>query len=328
MTTTTRFRIATSAAPGAVAIIELVGDVQPTLRKLTGRGEWPIGHVGLRSLADVDEGLAVRLSEDLCWIMPHGGPRVIQRLAQWLAANGVQPVRDLEPWLAFPEAASRLEALALAAVSRAASPLAVDLLLDQPRRWCEHQADSRESLDSIRRRSRILDRLITPPLVVLVGRPNVGKSTLTNTLLGREGSITSEQEGTTRDYLVSRLDLGGLVVHWCDTPGRRVATDPIEREAIRLASQLVGQADLVVAAAAPGIEWPELERDAELRGRLKADLLDSETLSGDCDGLLRVSAKHGTGLDTLVRSIRDLLIAPGVLAHDGPWLFDERIVTG
>jgi len=295
------------------------------LTDLLGRESWPVGVCRLCEVAGIDTAIVVRVSDSLAWLMPHGGPRIVQKLAQWLISRGLARSLHLDPWATHPEAASETEALALAAVSRAASPLAIDLLLDQPRRWVEHRAAGGESIESIRARSRMLDRLITPPLVVVVGRPNVGKSTLTNALLGREGSITSPQQGTTRDYLLSHIDLAGLVVRWCDTPGRHETPDLTERQAIALSTELIDRAACLVSAAAPGIDWSDLPRTPDLRLHLKADCLHHSP-SPECD--LHVSVKTGEGLPDLVRRLRNLLIPPEMLGDRGPWLFDDRIDRG
>lgn len=329
MTAAAHLRIATPSAPGAVAIIELVGEVEQALARLTGRPAPRAGTIVLRNLDNVDEGVVARVADEHAWIMPHGGPRVVQQLAQRLAAGGVQPLFEIDPVAAFPEASSHVEALALAATARAASPLAVDLLLDQPHRWEAYFAAppaSREGLDAIRARSALLNRLVTPPLVVIAGRPNAGKSTLANALLGREVSITSDQAGTTRDYLISRLDLRGLVVNWCDTPGRHETDDPIEAEAIDLASSLVARADLVIAAAAPGIDWPDLDRSADLHIDLKADLPIPGGQRGGPSGDLRVSAATGAGLEALAGAVMERLVPQEARRHAGPWLFDDRIL--
>jgi GTP1/Obg family GTP-binding protein len=119
----------------------------------------------------------------------------------------------------YPEASDRFEALMLAALARAQSPLAIDLLLDQPRRWRRIRRARRQLSEEDLARSTRLNRLIEPPVAVLAGQPNVGKSTLSNALLGRAMSIAYDMPGTTRDYTAGWIDLAGLVVSWHDTPG-------------------------------------------------------------------------------------------------------------
>jgi tRNA modification GTPase len=82
--------------------------------------------------------------------------------------------------------------------------------------------------------------------VALVGAPNVGKSTLLNTLAGREAAITSEIAGTTRDVIEVRMDLGGLPVTFIDMAGLHDASDPIERIGVAMATRRAALADLRV----------------------------------------------------------------------------------
>ena len=82
--------------------------------------------------------------------------------------------------------------------------------------------------------------------VAIVGRPNVGKSTLLNALAGREAAITSQFAGTTRDIIEVRMDLGGVPVTLLDTAGLRDAEDVVEGLGIELALRRAKEADLRV----------------------------------------------------------------------------------
>lgn len=81
----------------------------------------------------------------------------------------------------------------------------------------------------------------------IVGRPNVGKSSLLNALLKESRAIVTEVPGTTRDTLEETLDLGGLTVRLIDTAGIRDTTDTVEREGIVRTRRAVDEADLVLA---------------------------------------------------------------------------------
>lgn len=83
-------------------------------------------------------------------------------------------------------------------------------------------------------------------LVVISGRPNAGKSTLMNALLGRPRTIVHHTPGTTRDTIEERLVVDGIPVRLVDTAGLRVAEGDIEREGIRRAEEYIQKADLLI----------------------------------------------------------------------------------
>jgi tRNA modification GTPase len=329
----------TPSSPGAIAIVQLVGDAVSILRRLTGVDDWPIGRLRLVRFDDFDEGLAVRLSDEVAQCMPHGGPRVMQRLAARLVELGARPQAPdaVDPLALYPEAADRFEALALASIARAASPRAIDLLLDQPRRWRTHPTVT----DEDRARSRRLNRLIDPPIVVLAGQPNVGKSTLSNALMGRAMSIAHDMPGTTRDYTAGRIDLGGVVVQWHDTPGIRDTQDPIERRAIAISTKLMACADLLISMSDHQHAPPRLPREPDLLVVGKTDLAAAEDFASpnaqaadvisQCDDAtapsIRLSAITGEGMSALVAVVRERLVPFEDQQHPGPWLFDQRLET-
>ena len=82
--------------------------------------------------------------------------------------------------------------------------------------------------------------------VVMVGRPNVGKSSLLNALLGRERSIVTEIPGTTRDVVSERLALGGMTVEIADTAGICQPTDEVERLGVARTDEWMKMADIVI----------------------------------------------------------------------------------
>lgn len=84
-------------------------------------------------------------------------------------------------------------------------------------------------------------------LVVLIGRPNVGKSTLLNVLLGEDRAIVTPLPGTTRDLVEGRTTWAGETIRIVDTAGIRQSHNLIEKEGIERASQAAGEADVVLA---------------------------------------------------------------------------------
>jgi tRNA modification GTPase len=297
---TTRYAIATARSPGAIGIIQLCGPrAAAIMQQLCGHA--PARAARLVQFGDIDEGLAVAWRDDWVQLMPHGGLRVMQRLAERLEQLGAEPA-SVPPLELYPEAGCEMEAEMLAALAHAASPAAIDLLLDQPRRWREWLDRRDATPEQILESSGAMDRLIDPPTVVLVGRPNVGKSTLTNLVTGRAASITADLPGTTRDWVAGLAQLptpvGPLVVRWLDTPGLRETDDPIERQAITLAWRVIAAADLRIAMRDPQIGWPD-DPDADLWIVNKSDQPGEPRDDGSRRPLLRISALRGEGLESL-----------------------------
>lgn len=330
--------LVTAQNPGAVAVIQLTGDgVIDSLTKLTGIDDWQPQRVRLVRFGEIDDGLAVILRDDWAQIMPHGGPRVVTLIMQRLTHLGAIVTNDADAMALYPEADSPIEADMLLAISRAASPAAIDLLLKQPALW-------REALRTSDRPSpaSVLDHLIEPPSVVVVGAPNVGKSTLTNRMLGRAASVVADLPGTTRDWVAGLAEIHGIAVRWLDTPGLRDSDDAIEQQAITLAADAVAQAEVLIAMRDANTDWPALPRDADLWVINKAD--DAATMSGDSvPGVLRtpdsgesglwrrdalqISALHGRNIAALEAAILRCL---GLDAIDGDtlWAFSPTLRKG
>lgn len=145
--------------------------------------------------------------------------------------------------------------------------------------------------------------------VVLVGRPNVGKSSLLNRLAGEEVAIVTPIAGTTRDYVRASVSLRGVPVHLIDTAGLREARDEVERIGVERAWQAVRDAGAILFIEAPG---EAAAGDAELSDRLprgvpRARVINKIDLCGDppsrtnvgSEAQIRISAKTGAGLEAL-----------------------------
>ena len=98
--------------------------------------------------------------------------------------------------------------------------------------------------------------------VVILGKPNAGKSTLTNLLSGKETAIVSPIEGTTRDVVETHLNIGGFPVVLADTAGLRQSEDIIEQEGVKRATRQAAQADIVIAWV-DAAEWPNVDETVQ-----------------------------------------------------------------
>ncbi len=163
--------------------------------------------------------------------------------------------------------------------------------------------------------------------IVLVGAPNVGKSSLLNALVRRDAAIVSSEPGTTRDIVEVRLDLAGFAVVVMDTAGIRDAAGDIEREGIRRTIVSVRDADLVIWMM--DLDRPSGPPPSDVMERAgktivvlnKCDLVDGIDLEGVRKGWSPgarkwlqsvgepsvISARDGCGVDELTNRLSDIV---------------------
>ena len=115
--------------------------------------------------------------------------------------------------------------------------------------------------------------------VALVGRPNVGKSSLLNRLLGMERAIVTPVAGTTRDTIEERATLGGVALHLVDTAGLTLTDDPIERASVDRSRAAAQSSDLLLFVLDGSQPLTALDTHAarELRALAAADADDANT---------------------------------------------------
>jgi tRNA modification GTPase len=186
-------------------------------------------------------------------------------------------------------------------------------------------ATIRDPLERLARSYAQGHRLREGATLAIVGRPNVGKSSLFNRLLERERAIVTPLPGTTRDTVEEAMAIGGIPLRLIDTAGLRLAheapADEAEALGIVRSREALADADLVVMvldAAAPISDeeaalLESLSSRPHLLVRNKADLLNENT---SASGLL-TSALTGDGLDDLRGGILRLLQAEGGSATEG-----------
>ena len=284
--------------------------------------------------------------EDMLELSCHGGSRTVARLLERLSRTGARPAEpgeftkraflngkmDLSEAEAVMDVVSaRAEESLKAALEQLHGKLseringieellidslsAIDAAVDYPDEveedvslaLAESLTKAQREIDAgiaEGRQGRVLRDVV---YVALVGRPNVGKSSLLNALIGTDRAIVTDMPGTTRDTLDEETSFFGVPVRLVDTAGIRDSGDVVERIGIDRAKAALDRADVVVllldGTQALTEEDADLMALTEGKNRLnlrsKGDLLQAR----DSFGELIVSARTGEGLDELKRRI-------------------------
>jgi tRNA modification GTPase len=164
--------------------------------------------------------------------------------------------------------------------------------------------------------------------MAIVGRPNVGKSSLFNRLVERERAIVTAMPGTTRDLVTESVSIGGIPIELIDTAGLREALDEAESIGIQKSREALADADLVLVVldASVPVREDEVALIASLEGRRmlvavnKCDLnlqQPESLVPGDDLTLVRTSAITGEGIDDLRKVILELVHGRGSGNEDG-----------
>ena len=178
--------------------------------------------------------------------------------------------------------------------------------------------ETRASISAILERSTVAAKIRTGFTVAIIGAPNVGKSTLLNSIVGRQAAITSDVAGTTRDVIECRVDLQGLAVSFLDTAGLRDSKDEIEKLGISKAYEMADAADIrVFLIEEEGEPLAITVRDGDIVRLNKGDErgLDVEAVSG----------KTGQGVSELLNLIAERL---AVKTPTDVVAIRERQITG
>lgn len=150
--------------------------------------------------------------------------------------------------------------------------------------------------------SSISERIRDGFEVAIIGRPNIGKSTLLNALSKKDAAITSSIAGTTRDVIEVRMDLGGLPITLLDTAGLRVSEDEIEILGVERAKARAMAADIRVFLLEVGQSYSDLGVElmhGDVIAYGKADISEADGLS--------VSGLTGEGVEELLRCLSEEL---------------------
>ena len=294
----------------------------PANRILLGRWGGPEG----------EELIACRRSDCEVEVHCHGGiaavAAVVERLVQhgcqqlswrdWLRESEPDPIRAAAQ-IALAEAPTMRTAAVLLDQWSGALTVAIGSILAavERRDWRKAAA----GLDAILAERALGGHLTMPWQVVLAGRPNVGKSSLMNALVGYQRAIVFDLPGTTRDVVGAATAIDGWPVQLSDTAGLRATTDELEAAGVARASAAVAAADLVLLVddvsdlqGFDEADWLGAGKRV-LRVLNKIDLLPSPQIVTSASWDVRTSAVTGEGIDALIAAIGAKLVpqplAPG-----------------
>jgi len=193
-----------------------------------------------------------------------------------------------------------------------------------PARISAHLDEVAARIDRLLATGPAAERLREGALLVLAGRPNAGKSSLFNALLGAERALVTEIAGTTRDAVEAHTDFLGWPIRLVDTAGVWEATDRIDRLGVEMSRRYLGAADLVLLCVEAGrvVETDEYEMAGSRPSLLVRTKLDLAVGGGSADAAgidgegVPVSTVTGVGLELLRRAAAQRVFADRVALAD------------
>lgn len=319
----TEFCILTPKGRGAIAAIEVGGSgsgelLQTCFRSASGKllssfhhnsivyGNWIVDGVAGEDL------VICPLADDRFEIHCHGGNAAIQAIIKSLVKKGGVPTdspicrdKKCDIDLALAHAPTRRTALVLLAQKE----LHRDLKVKLTQYIADQDAEPAiELLESLLQHAKFGLHLTVPWSVVFCGRPNVGKSSLINAIVGFERTIVSPTPGTTRDAISHVTSIDGWPIQLTDTAGFRDSGDKIELAGIEIAKSRVADADLVIAIL--DSSDPSDDDDQFIKA-LKPDLIVCNKIDvavREVKGEIPISAIKGDGIPVLLQKISNALI--------------------
>ncbi len=335
--------VMTGPGAGAIATIQLFGgSSEAVLRRIFhGKGgrppDLPRGHIVLGHIVDggelVDQVTIGCEGPDSFAIHCHGNPLIVERIMRLLQRHEVAPIsaeQMLARMLTSRGHADSIGVEAKLALTTVKTIEGATIISNQVNAGLSQKARQwREQLDSpswaqiaaeaaqVLRDSEPARLILSGCTIALIGPPNTGKSTLLNTLAGREKAIVTPIPGTTRDWVAAEIHLPPLLATLIDTAG----LDPslgtvgtIDRAAQRMSVEIIDRADLVLLVL--DLSQPAGQIDPQLMHSLsnkrtvavlnKADLprqFDPACLARQLDWRVPISAAQSTGIEDLTRAV-------------------------
>ena len=172
--------------------------------------------------------------------------------------------------------------------------------------------------------------------VVIVGRPNVGKSSLLNMLLGYERAIVTKEEGTTRDLIEERISFDGITLNLIDTAGIRDSDNEAEKIGVKRAKEFADKADLILFCLDSSEKMNDNDREimSLIKGRTAIIILNKSDLNQELfvddirkysdDPVIMISAKNNRGISEIKDEIRKLFYNDKISDNNQIYLTNQR----
>jgi len=168
---------------------------------------------------------------------------------------------------------------------------------------------------------------------VIIGKPNVGKSSLLNSLLKEDKAIVTEISGTTRDLIEAELNLDGIILKLIDTAGIRETEDIVEKIGIERTIKAINQASLVLLVLDQSNYLTDLDTTLLNLTKTKTRILIGnkidlgKKIDIDNETIINVSAKNNVGLDSLAQKVKELYIDEALVSDDYTLISNVRHIA-
>ena len=170
----------------------------------------------------------------------------------------------------------------------------------------------------------------------IVGKPNAGKSSLLNILVGEERAIVTEIDGTTRDILQEQIQIGGIGLNVIDTAGIRDTEDIVEKIGVNKSREYIEKADLIIYVVDSSTELDENDQEIieAIQDKKAIVLLNKSDLDAKTDAailqerldkpILSISAKNNTGIHELEKLIEEMFFSGKLSFNDEVYITNIR----
>ena len=167
----------------------------------------------------------------------------------------------------------------------------------------------------------------------IIGRPNVGKSSLLNTLLEEEKAIVTDIEGTTRDIVEGKIIINGIVCNIIDTAGIRETDNVVEKIGVNKSYDIINSADLIIMILNnnESITEEELELLSKIKNKNHIIVINKTDLESKLnlyvEDAIKISIKDNTGIEDIKKRITEIFNLDKISTNDMSYLSNARSIS-